>query len=79
MVSPAIRGRDWRLFAVYCVIYIGFLWLAIARPDIMKGALGGGDVPVGGTNVAVIYGFFLIISAFLLALVYMALARPPRA
>ncbi len=44
-------------------------WSAFA-PDLMARA------PFGGLNLAVLYGFFLIIAALVLALIYMALCRP---
>lgn len=54
------------LFAIYVVLYGGFIYLAVFQPATMAQA-------ILGVNVAIAYGFFLILSAFLLALVYLAL------
>jgi len=52
------------LFCVYLGLYAGFVLLSAFRPDVC-------DAPaLGGVNVAVMYGFALIIAAFVLALVY---------
>jgi len=57
------------LFAVYCVIYGGFVVLCTFAPEII------GAKPFGGINLAVIYGFALIGLAFAMALIYLALCR----
>ena len=54
------------LFAIYVIIYAGFVALAAFKPAVM-------GTMVGGVNVATIYGFGLIVAAFALALVYMVL------
>lgn len=51
------------LFLVYLALYGGFVVLAAFMPDLM-------DKVFGGLNVAVIYGFSLIIVAVVLALIY---------
>ena len=56
------------LFAVYVVIYGGFVALSAFRPDVM-------GTNFAGVNLAIVYGLGLIVLAFLLALVYMAMAR----
>lgn len=53
----------YKLFLVYLVLYGGFVLLAAFSPTTM-------DKIFGGLNLAVIYGFSLIISAVVLALVY---------
>ena len=61
------------LFALYTSAYAIFMALAAFFPDVM--ALR----PSGGVNVAIAYGFGLIFGAFVLALVYLLLARKTKA
>ncbi len=57
------------LFALYLLLYGGFMALNAFYPERMK-------QPVfAGVNLAVTYGLVLIIAAFVLALVYMFLVR----
>ena len=58
------------LFALYFALYAGFMGLAAFAPDRM------GAPALAGVNLAIVYGFGLIIVALVLALVYMGLARP---
>ncbi|CAN5866210.1 hypothetical protein BH23PLA1_BH23PLA1_41760 [soil metagenome] len=58
-----------RLFLVYSLIYAGFIGLNAFAPRAMAWT------PFGGLNVAILYGMGLIASAFVLALIYMALCR----
>jgi uncharacterized membrane protein (DUF485 family) len=57
------------LFAVYVAFYTGFMALSAFRPTAMSRSL------LGGANLAVVYGFALIVAALVLALVYMRLCR----
>lgn len=57
------------LFAVYVVLYAGFIVLSAFYPERMR------QSAVAGVNLAIAYGFGLILGAFLLALVYMFLVR----
>ena len=57
------------LFAVYLVLYGGFMALNAFYPQQMSRA------PFGGVNLAVMYGLVLIVGAFVLALLYMFLVR----
>jgi uncharacterized membrane protein (DUF485 family) len=57
------------LFAVYVVLYGGFMALNAFFPKQM------GRPVFAGINLAVTYGLLLIVGAFLLALVYMFLVR----
>ena len=59
------------LFAVYAFGFVGFVLLAAFRPQIMA-------TDLGGVNLAIAWGFALIVGAFALALVYAALARNPK-
>ena len=55
------------LFAVYVILYGGFVALAAFFPNLMS------KPALAGINLAVTYGLALIIGAFVLALVYMKL------
>ena len=61
------------LFVLYLLLYGGFIGLSAFAPQAMAKPL------LAGANVAVVYGLGLIIAAFVLAIVYMALCRqePP--
>ncbi len=52
------------LFAVYLVLYGGFVLINTFSPHTME------STPIEGVNLAIIYGFGLIIAALVLALVY---------
>ena len=67
-VSRNARVGLW-LFAVYLLLYGGFMALNAFYPQKMAAA------PFGGVNLAVLYGLLLILSAFVLALVYVFLVR----
>jgi uncharacterized membrane protein (DUF485 family) len=72
---PELVSRNTRtgllLFAVYLVFYAGFMGLSTFSPEIMKAR------PFGGMNLAILYGFGLIVMAFALAIVYLVLCRRP--
>ena len=73
--EPAVKqekdaASDWKsklgikLFWLYCVIYMGFVGIAVFATEIMK-------TPVlAGANLAIIYGLGLIVFAVILGLVY---------
>lgn len=52
------------LFAVYLVLYGGFVFLNAFAPDTME------ITPLAGVNLAILYGFGLIAAALILALLY---------
>ena len=52
------------LFVIYLVLYGGFVLLNTFSPETMEAT------PVAGINVAILYGFGLIIAALIMALVY---------
>ena len=58
------------LFTVYLLFYGGFVGLATFAPNAM------GRPALAGVNLAVVYGFGLIVAALVLAVVYMMLCRP---
>jgi uncharacterized membrane protein (DUF485 family) len=57
------------LFAIYCGLYAGFMYLCAFEPKLMESA------PVAGVNLAIWYGLALIVGALTLALVYAVLCR----
>jgi uncharacterized membrane protein (DUF485 family) len=57
-------------FGIYLALYAGFMLLSAFAPSVME------ITPIGGVNLAIIYGMGLIIAAFLLALLYARLCRP---
>ena len=61
------------LFAVYLLLYGGFVYLNAFRRDLMA------SQPFGGINLAIIYGIALIVAALVLAGIYMLLCRADRA
>ncbi len=52
------------LFIVYTVIYAGFVLIGLTKPELM------GLEIIGGQNIAIIYGFGLIILAIVMGFVY---------
>ncbi len=52
------------MFLLYALVYAGFVVVNLVRPGAMEIVL------FGGLNLAVVYGFGLIVFALLLALVY---------
>ncbi len=56
------------LFAVYCLLYGGFVLLNAFAPQAM-------ELTLWGVNLAILYGMGLIVAAFLLALLYAWLCR----
>lgn len=73
--EPAVQGgkdnaSGWKallgikLFWLYCIIYMGFVGIAVFAPNLMK-------TPVlAGVNLAIIYGMALIVFAIVLGLIY---------
>jgi uncharacterized membrane protein (DUF485 family) len=65
---PETAARNSRyglvLFAVYLVLYGGFVLLNAFAPEVMD------RTPLAGVNLAVLYGFGLIVAALVLALLY---------
>lgn len=57
------------LFGVYLLLYGGFVLINAFAPTAMEAT------PVAGVNLAILYGFGLIIAALVLALIYGWLCR----
>lgn len=55
------------LFAVYVLFYASFMLISAFFPNVMS------SPAIAGLNLAIVYGFALILLAFVLALVYMKL------
>lgn len=53
-----------KMFIVYAIVYAGFVVINVAKPVLMEKEI------VFGLNLAVVYGFGLIIFALIMALVY---------
>lgn len=60
------RLGSW-MFLLYAAVYAGFVAISVGAPALMERQVAW------GLNLAVVYGFFLIVFALLLALVYNAL------
>ena len=59
------------LFSLYLAFYGAFMALNLANPAAMP------QPALGGANVAIVYGFALILAALVLALIYMVLCGKP--
>ena len=53
-----------RMFAIYGLVYAGFVLINIIKPVLME------SIIIFGLNLAVVYGFGLIILALIMALIY---------
>ena len=60
-----------RLFALYLLFYAGFVFLNTFAPSTMEAT------PFAGINLAIWYGFGLIVAAFVLAMIYGFACRTP--
>ena len=60
-----------RLFAPYLALYAGYMGATVLAPRWLAET-------VGGINLAIVYGFALIVIALALALVYVTLLREGR-
>jgi uncharacterized membrane protein (DUF485 family) len=69
---PQLVTRNTRLglvlFTLYCLLYGGFIGMSLFAPGLMK------SQPFGGVNLAILYGFALIVAALVLAVIYLVLA-----
>ena len=63
-MTPRNTRIGMSLFAVYLLLYGGFVFTAAFHPETME------QTPLAGVNVAIWYGFGLIAVAFVLALIY---------
>jgi uncharacterized membrane protein (DUF485 family) len=58
------------LFVLYTLFYSGFVLLNAFSASTME------TTPIAGVNLAILYGFALIIVAFVLALLYGMMCKP---
>lgn len=74
MEDSSIQKRNQRLglvlFTIYLVLYTGFILLCAFAPGVMEWR------PMGRLNLAIVYGFGLIIAAFVMAMIYGLLCQP---
>ena len=57
------------LFALYLLVYVGFMGLSAFAPGVMAAT------PLAGLPVSLLYGLLLIALAFVLAALYLRVAR----
>ena len=57
------------LFVVYLLLYFGFMGIATFKYEWFA------STPIGGVNLAILYGMGLIVAALVLALIYMVLCK----
>ena len=53
-----------KMFIVYTLVYSGFVIIGLTKPELMGLEL------IGGQNIAIIYGFGLIILAIVMGFIY---------
>ena len=58
------RSLGIRMFAAYALFYAGFIVINLVKPILMERRV------IAGLNLAVVYGFALIVIALILALIY---------
>jgi len=72
--DTSILSRNARLglvlFTVYLLLYGGFMAMNVMSPKQMA------EPSLFGLNLAILWGFGLIVAALVLALLYMALCKP---
>jgi len=69
MTNSNSRFGLW-LFALYLLLYGGFVLLAAFSPETME------ITPLAGVNLAIWYGFGLIVAAIVLAFIYGWVCKP---
>ena len=52
------------LFGIYLLLYGGFVFINAFAPHVME------TMPIPGVNLAILYGFGLIVAALVLAVIY---------
>lgn len=57
------------LFAIYLLLYLGFVFVSAFSPQAMEKSI------LAGLNLAIVYGFALIIGALVMALIYGAMCK----
>jgi len=62
--SPYKTRLGVRMFVVYALIYVGFIAINVINPLLME------TIIFAGLNLAIVYGFGLIVLAIVLAIVF---------
>jgi uncharacterized membrane protein (DUF485 family) len=52
------------MFVIYTLVYAGFVFIGLSKPELM------GLEMIGGQNLAIIYGFGLIVLAIVMGFIY---------
>jgi uncharacterized membrane protein (DUF485 family) len=52
------------MFIIYTLVYAGFVFIGLSKPELM------GLEMIGGQNLAIIYGFGLIVLAIVMGFIY---------
>ena len=63
-MQPQNERVGFILFGIYLLLYGGFVFLCAFAPEAMEWT------PITGVNLAILYGFGLIVAAFVMALLY---------
>jgi uncharacterized membrane protein (DUF485 family) len=58
------RGLGIKMFIAYALFYAGFIVINLLKPVLMETSI------IAGLNLAVVYGFALIVIALIMALIY---------
>ncbi len=58
------RTLGWKMFVAYALFYVSFIVINLLKPVLMEATV------FAGLNLAVVYGFALIVIALILALIY---------
>jgi uncharacterized membrane protein (DUF485 family) len=53
-----------KMFIIYTVVYTGFVIIGLTKPELM------GKILFAGQNIAIVYGFGLIILAIVMGFIY---------
>lgn len=53
-----------KMFLFYTLVYAGFVIIGLTKPELMGAEL------IGGQNIAIVYGFGLIILAIIMGFIY---------
>lgn len=53
-----------KMFFIYTLVYAGFVLIGLTRPELM------GLEIIGGQNIAIVYGFGLILLAIIMGFIY---------
>lgn len=69
---PAASRLGLCLFTAYTLLYLGFVFINAFSADTME------TIVIAGLNLAIVYGFGLIIAAIILAFIYGFATKDPK-